>query len=111
MLSHEPKVIRILPVDTESFPQDTEKKETMNFVPDEETVLDYVIPKYLNTVIYGALVESAACGQGATMTAMDSATDNAGKIIDDLTLLYNRARQSTITQELTEIVGGASALE
>ena len=69
-----------------------------------------IIPKYLCSLIYGALLEAAASENGARMQAMDSATSNAEKMIDDLTLMYNRARQSSITQELTEIIGGAEAL-
>ena len=69
--------------------------------------MEYVIPKYVNTVIFGAMVESAVCELGARMTAMDSATENASEMIDSLNLLYNRARQGAITQEITEIVGGS----
>ena len=69
------------------------------------------IPKYINTVIYGALVESSVCELTSRMTAMDSATDNATQMLDTLNLHYNRARQGAITQELTEIVSGSNALE
>ena len=112
-LSHEPKVSRILPVDTSDFANEEEKgiSGQMLYDPGEEEVLDFVIPKYLNTNIFGAFLESAACEQGSMMTSMDSATENATDMIDRLTLLYNRARQGAITQEITEIVGGASALK
>lgn len=112
-LSHIPKAVKILPVDTSEFLSgDSEKNlSLMQYEPNEEAVLDYIIPKYLNTIIFGALVESSACEQGARMTSMDSATENAEQMISNLTLLYNRARQSAITQEITEIVGGANALE
>ena len=66
-----------------------------------------VIPKYVNTVIFGAMVESTVCELGARMTAMDSATENAEEMVDSLNLIYNRARQSAITQEITEIVSGS----
>ena len=112
-IAHEPKVIRVLPVDTDEF---TDEKDSavdtqMLYDPNAEEVLDLVIPKYINTNIFGAFMESAACEQGAMMTSMDSATENASEMISSLTLLYNRARQGAITQEITEIVGGASALE
>ena len=77
---------------------------------DEETALDLLIPKYVTSLIYGGLVESVASENGARMQAMDSATSNAEEMIGDLTLLYNRARQGSITQELTEIIAGAEAI-
>ncbi len=83
----------------------------MRYEPDEETVLSYLVPKYITTFIYGALVESAACEQASRMTSMDNATENAISMIDSLTLKMNRARQGAITQEITEIVSGANALE
>lgn len=113
IISHEPKLIKLLPVDISEFK--TEKKhDSLSltlYEPSEEAVLEYVIPKYVNTVIFGSMVESAVCELGARMTAMDSATDNAEEVIEDLTLLFNRARQGAITQEITEIVSGANALE
>lgn len=112
-ISHEPKLIKLLPVDIKEFKTDDTKKSSALtlYEPSEEDVLEYVIPKYINTVIYGGMVESAVCELGARMTAMDSATDNATEMISDLTLLYNRARQGAITQEITEIVSGSNALE
>ena len=82
----------------------------MNYEPDDETVLDAIIPKYMSSLIYGALLEAVASENGARMTAMDSATSNAEEMIEDLSLQYNRARQGAITQELTEIVAGANAI-
>ena len=113
-ISNEPKVIKLLPLDASEFEHiKTEEKDlTLTiYEPSEEEVLDYIIPKYLNTVLYGAMVESAACELSSRMTAMDSATENASEMIDSLNLLYNRVRQSAITQEITEIVGGSNALE
>lgn len=112
-ISHEPKLIKILPVDVNEFEsEDSENNSALTiYEPSEEEVLEYVIPKYVNTVIFGAMVESAVCELGARMTAMDSATENASEMIDKLSLMYNRARQGAITQEITEIVGGAAALE
>ena len=83
----------------------------MNYEPEAEEALNTIIPKYINSLIYGALVESVASENGARMQAMDSATNNAEEMISDLSLKYNRARQGAITQELTEIIAGASAIE
>ena len=81
------------------------------YEPDPETILSRLLPRYLEFVIFRTLLESAAAEFGARMTAMDSASKNAGEIIDALTLTYNRARQARITKELIEIVSGAAALE
>jgi F-type H+-transporting ATPase subunit gamma len=83
----------------------------MNFEPAEDEALDLIIPKYLSSLFYGALIEAVASENGARMQAMDSATSNAEEIISDLSLKYNRARQGSITQELTEIIAGANALD
>ncbi len=82
----------------------------MNYEPDEIEALDQIIPKYVTSIIYGAFVQSVASENGARMQAMDSATNNAEEMIGKLELQYNRARQGHITQELTEIIGGADAL-
>ena len=82
----------------------------MNYEPNTEEALDMIIPKYITSLFYGALVEAVASENGARMQAMDSATSNAEDMISDLTLKYNRARQGAITQELTEIIAGASAI-
>lgn len=81
------------------------------YEPNEDIILEQLLPHYAESLIYGALLDAKASEFGARMTAMSSATDNAGSLIDDLTLKYNRARQAAITQEITEIVGGAAALE
>lgn len=81
------------------------------FEPDAEGVLDRLLPAYVRTIIYHALLDSAAAEQGARRSAMKSATDNANDIADTLTRLYNRVRQGAITTEISEIVGGAAALE
>ena len=108
-----PTIKKLLPVDVSEFEEvkETKKRTLMEYEPSPEGVLEYVIPKYINSGIYGAMVESAASEQGARMTAMDSATENAMDIIDRLTVEYNRARQASITQEITEIVGGSEALK
>src|SRR4029077_885067 len=81
------------------------------YEPDAATILAWLLPRYLELTISRALAESAAAEMGARMTAMGSASKNAGELIDKLTLTYNRARQARITKELIEIVSGAAALE
>lgn len=81
------------------------------FEPSEEEVLEVLLPQYAESLIFGALLDSKASEHAARMTAMKNATDNAKELIDSLSLSYNRARQAAITQEITEIVGGAAALE
>ena len=87
-----------------------ENDTLMSYEPGEGEVLDALIPLYMNSLIYGALVESLASENGARMQAMDAATSNAEEMIDKLSLQYNRARQASITQEITEIIGGANAI-
>ena len=92
-------------------PEDAEDSNVlMNYEPNEEEALNMIIPKYVTSLFYGALVEAVASENGARMQAMDSATSNAEEMISDLSLKYNRARQGSITQELTEIVAGANAI-
>jgi len=107
VLSHVPRVMRILPIGTEEVPT-SGPNPVMEFEPDVDTVLEAVVPLYLNAVLYGALQESSCSEQAARMLSMDAATKNATEIIDDLTRMYNRKRQAGITQEITEIVGGAN---
>ena len=115
-VSHEPTLLKLLPIipgeiygsDEEDDPND--KLLLMNFeIPDDEA-LKYIVPKYLTSLIHGALIEAVASENGARMQAMDNATNNAEEMIDKLTLQYNRARQGSITQELTEIIAGAEAI-
>ncbi len=89
----------------------SQKGTVIEFEPSPEEVLDYLIPKYIESVIYGALIESSSSQQGARRTAMESATDNAEEMIEELQLSYNRARQAAITAEISEIVSGAEALK
>lgn len=108
---HEPKLIKLLPVEFEDGELEKEDALTpMNYEPEEEDALNIIIPKYVTSLLYGALVEAVASENGARMQAMDSATSNAEEIIDKLSLQYNRARQGSITQELTEIIAGAEAI-
>jgi len=80
------------------------------YEPDAKTLLDQLLRRYIELQVYQAVVENIACEQAAKMVAMKSATDNAGDLIKDLQLVYNKARQAAITQELAEIVAGAAAL-
>lgn len=110
---HIPKLIKLLPVDVDELDatqKEVDDKTLMNFEPKAEEALSMLIPKYINSMIYGAFVTSVASENGARMQAMDSATSNAEEMIDNLELAYNRARQGAITQELTEIISGANAL-
>lgn len=110
-VSHEPKLLKLLPVEVNGEDvAEQDKNLLMNFEPNEEEALDLIIPKYITSLIYGALVEAVASENGARMQAMDSATSNAEDMINDLSLKYNRARQGSITQELTEIIAGAEAI-
>ena len=113
-----PTLTKLLPIDAEDISSETEdvsedpieRITLMNYEPEPEEALDAIVPKYINSLIYGGLVESYASENGARMQAMDSATSNAEEMISDLSLKYNRARQASITQELTEIIAGASAI-
>jgi F-type H+-transporting ATPase subunit gamma len=87
------------------------KLTSYEFEPSAEEILEVLLPQYAESLIYGALLDSKASEHAARMTAMKNATDNAKELINNLSLVYNRARQAAITQEITEIVGGASALE
>ena len=111
-VSHEPKLIRLLPADTSAKAAEEGSGATaaMNFEPEDEEALSLIVPQYVTSLIYGGLVESVASENGARMQAMDSATSNAEEMISSLSLLYNRARQGAITQELTEIIAGTEAI-
>lgn len=112
-IQQEPTLIRLLPVELSHMEQTENEgpKDLLTYEPSPEAVLDYLMPRYVTDVIYGALIESSASEQGARMTAMDSATENANEMIEKLGIESNRARQAAITQELSEIVGGAAALK
>lgn len=110
-VSHVPTLIRLLPVE---IPEDEKEQASsqaiMNFEPADEEALDMIVPKYITSLIFGAMMEAVASENGARMQAMDNATSNAEEMISELELKYNRARQGSITQELTEIISGAEAL-
>ena len=107
-----PQIVQVLPIEPPTAEQPAEKrtKKDYTFEPDSTTLLATLLPKYLLNIMFQAMLESTASEHGSRMTAMSSATDNAGKMIDDLTLKANRERQSKITTEILEVVGGAEAL-
>ena len=107
-MNQRPVVTRLLPVARDE--EDGNGTSYMDYVPDAETVLKRLVPRYVETMVWQALLESAAGEHGARMTAMKNATDNANDLVRDLTLQMNKARQAQITQEILEIVGGAEAL-
>jgi F-type H+-transporting ATPase subunit gamma len=110
-LNQRPVVNRLLPVAREEDDEDEGNGTSyMDYVPDAETVLKRLVPRYVETMVWQALLEGAAGEHGARMTAMKNATDNANDLVRDLTLQMNKARQAQITQEILEIVGGAEAL-
>jgi F-type H+-transporting ATPase subunit gamma len=104
-----PQAQQIVPTD-----QSKENKKTENdyyeFEPDEDEILEDLLPKNISTQVYKAFLENAASEQGSRMTAMDNATRNAGDLVDKLTINYNRSRQASITKELIEIISGAESL-
>ncbi|MBQ3566528.1 MAG: ATP synthase F1 subunit gamma [Oscillospiraceae bacterium] len=107
-LVQEEKQMAVIPVDIQT---DKTNLSVTNYEPSAEAVFDSLIPRYIAGVLFGAIVDSFAAEQAARRIAMENATDNATEMINSLSLVYNRARQAAITQEITEIVGGASAQE
>lgn len=106
-LTQEAQQMAVLPMQTHKL----ENYGTMTYDPSPEAVFDRIVPKFMASLVMCAIVEAYASEQGARRTAMESATDNADAMTESLSLLYNRARQASITQEITEIVSGANALE
>lgn len=116
MVNHlvmEPQSIKLLPLEKDRFPLDKIPAgryiETVKYVPSEQAVMDNLVPAYLKGMIFGALVESFCSEQNSRMAAMDAASKNAKKMLKNLNLTYNRIRQAAITQEVTEVIGGAQA--
>ena len=103
-------MLQLLPIERPEL-SDTVQEEFINYEPSPEEVLGYIIPKYVESTIFGGLVESSASEQAARRIAMENASDNAEDIIEELELYYNQARQAAIPQEISEIVGGAEALK
>jgi F-type H+-transporting ATPase subunit gamma len=109
-----PEVHQLLPIEqrvVDEAAEGSDVRAEYTFEPDPESVLVRLLPTYIETLVFRALMESAASEHGARRTAMKSATDNASEMITTLTRSYNRARQASITNEIAEIVGGAAALE
>ena len=114
ILAHEPATAKLLPIKADADTEEGAPKPAaslMSYDPDIKTFIEYAVPMYLNTTIFGAMIESLVCEQASRMTSMDAATRNASEILEDLTLEYNRKRQNMITQEITEIVSGANAVQ
>lgn len=113
---HEPVLMKLLPIEFSEEELSTKAGKSvqdnvpMNYEPNEEESLDVIVPKYVTSILFGAMIEATASENGARMQAMDAATSNAEEMIEKLSLQYNRARQGSITQELTEIIAGANAI-
>ena len=114
-LTQNPKLLKVLPLAFEEENKETKeqaaKKARVQYLPSAEVVLGHIIPKYVSGIVYDGVIESFASEQAARRTAMSSANDNADEMLSNLELSYNRARQSAVTQEITEIVGGVEALK
>jgi F-type H+-transporting ATPase subunit gamma len=108
-MTQSPQVTQLLPA-VANIESHTDFGWDYIYEPDAVDVLDHVMERYMESLVYQAVVENIACEMAARMIAMKSATDNAGELIDDLQLVYNKARQAAITQEISEIVGGAAAV-
>ncbi len=108
-MTQSPKVEQLLPVLPDT---DEDMKYHWDYIyePDAQEVIDQLLKRYIESLVYQDVIENIACEQAARMVAMKSASDNAGELIDELQLIYNKARQAAITQELSEIVGGAAAV-
>ncbi|MBR0599182.1 ATP synthase F1 subunit gamma [Sinanaerobacter chloroacetimidivorans] len=109
-LEQKVKCVTLLPFEIDNDPEFPKLDKQVDYEPSVEEVFNYLVPKYVEIMVYGAIVESATCEHAARRMAMENATDNAREMIADLTLFYNRTRQAAITNEISEIVGGAEAL-
>ena len=111
-VSQVPTIDKILPISSNDQEIDKEYSHYWDYLyePDAEEVLEQLLTRYIESQVYTGVVENIACEMSARMVAMKSASDNAGELIDELELIYNKARQAAITQELSEIVAGASAV-
>ena len=107
-LAQDPTITQLIPVPAPTTA--VEADSVVEYEPGEEEILEELLPRYVRTQLFGALLEREASEQGASMTAMDNATRNAGELIQKLTIVYNRQRQAAITTELIEIIAGAEAL-
>tara|TARA_Y100000310_G_scaffold235635_1_gene238717 strand:+ start:512 stop:1387 length:876 start_codon:yes stop_codon:yes gene_type:complete len=109
-LAQDPTVDQLIPVPSPESDAGTGGDAVIDYEPGEEEILEELLPRYVKTQLFGSLLEREASEQGASMTAMDNATRNAGDLINKLTIQYNRSRQAAITTELIEIIAGAEAL-
>ena len=108
-LEQKPRVFRLLPFAIDPDPEVGTQNVQVDYEPSVEEVFNYMVPKYVETMVYKAIVESATCEHAARRTAMENATENAKEMLDSLSLFYNRARQSAITNEIIEVVSGSEA--
>jgi F-type H+-transporting ATPase subunit gamma len=108
-MTQKPTILQLVPIKAESI-QSIEYRWDYIYEPDARAVLDALLTRYIESLVYQAVVENGACEQSARMVAMKAASENAGSLIDELQLVYNKARQAAITQEISEIVGGAAAV-
>ena len=111
VLENKPSVKQVLPLSQDDSSQGQGQMSSYEFEPDKDSILKVILPQYVESLIYGTILDAKASEHAARMTAMKNASDNATELIDDLSLQYNRARQAEITQQITEIVGGSAALE
>lgn len=111
VLENKPTTKKVLPLSQEDSSQGHGHMSTYELEPDKESILSVILPQYVESLIYGTILDAKASEHASRMTAMKNASDNATELIDDLSLEYNRARQAAITQQITEIVGGSAALE
>jgi len=109
-MTQDPRVDQLLPIETVELEQDLKHHWDYIYEPDAKAVLDGLMVRYIESLVYQGVVENIACEMASRMVAMKSATDNASDLIDDLQLVYNKARQAAITQEISEIVSGAAAV-
>jgi F-type H+-transporting ATPase subunit gamma len=109
-MTQKPQLVQLLPIVADE--QQAELKHHWDYLyePQAEVVLDQLLPRYVESQVYQGVVENIACEQAARMVAMKAASDNAGELIGQLQLAYNKARQAAITRELSEIVAGAAAV-
>jgi F-type H+-transporting ATPase subunit gamma len=110
-LEQKVRSVTLLPFELHRDPDFPRLEQQVDYEPSVEEVFNYLVPKYVEIMVYGAIVESATCEHAARRMAMENATDNARDMIGELTLYYNRTRQAAITNEISEIVGGAEALK
>jgi len=111
-MSQSPTYEKVIPIQRKVFGTDSDKRKFWDYLyePEPEKLLELLMKRYIESLVYQSVVENIACEQAARMVAMKSATDNAGELIDAFKLIYNKARQASITQELSEIVAGAEAV-